>query len=171
MILNELMELPEYMHSPSSTVEVLFGGDYPVADYTDLQTIRRSKCRDMLDHAEILRRFSLNVVDRPARYLSESLRVLNYRVSPAGPIVLHLSGVDTEEAWSMNRTLIVRTLYDIGQAELANPYVQYYLYRWKFFVSDYEDFDSARSAARAGIDVVQKRAASLAKTWLSANEE
>ena len=39
MILNELMELPEYMHSPSSTVEVLFGEDYPVADYTDLQTI------------------------------------------------------------------------------------------------------------------------------------
>lgn len=169
MILNELLEMPEYMHSPPATVEVLFGEDYPVADYSDTEGLRRSKCQDLITNVEFLSRFPLNIVDRPGHYIGESLRVLGYRVSPVGPIILQLSGVDAETAWSMNRTAIVRSLRDIEQVELSNDYVAYYLARWQFFVSNFEDFDSARSAVHAAIEVIQ-RADSIAKAWLSTNK-
>lgn len=69
----------------------------------------------------------------------------------------------------MNRTAIVRKLTDIGQADLADKYVCYYLARWKFFLSNGEDFDVARSAVYAAIEVIQQ-AETVAKNWLSENE-
>lgn len=46
IVLNDLMNLLGYMHSPRSTVEILFGEDYPTGDYADPDSIRRSKCQD-----------------------------------------------------------------------------------------------------------------------------
>ncbi len=169
MILNELVTMPRYMDSPRSTVQILYGERYPDADYTNQDGIRRDKCEDLIEHATFLVRFPLNTVDRPGKYVSESLRILNYRVSPAGPIVVHLSGVDAEEAWSMNRTTTVRALREVGHAELANEYVRYYLARWKFFLSNFEDFESARVATYSAIEVI-RRAESIAKKWRSEND-
>ena len=59
-------------------------------------------------------RMPLHLVDKPGRYLREALRQLVWRVSPAGPRVLHVSGVDTERAWSMNRTRVIHALREAG---------------------------------------------------------
>lgn len=99
--------MPEYMYSPCSTVGVLIGEEYPAADYADVVAIRRSKCRNIVSSAEILARLPLGLVDRPGKYLSEYLRLLRYRVSPAGPITIQVSGADTIEAWSKNQTEVV----------------------------------------------------------------
>lgn len=166
MVMNELLNKPGYMHSPRGTVEVLFGQDYPAADYSAVREIERAKCHDLLDNADGVRRFPLRVVDRPGEYLAEVLRDLGYRVAPAGPIVLHLARLDPLTVWSMNRTEIARALWGIGYCGIAAAYVRYYLARWRWFLSDFDDFDSVRDAVGAALEVIE-RSALIAKARLS----
>lgn len=164
--LNHLMSAPTYMHSPPDAAEVLFGERYPTADYSDDDEIKRNKCHDLLQYADMLERLPMRVVDRPDKYLAELFRDLSYRVSPVGPIVLHLAGLDPMSAWSMNRTRITRALVDIGERDLASAYVDYYLARWRWFLSDSRDIDAVRDAIRAAVKVLN-RSESVAKTYLS----
>ena len=152
--LNDLMRRPTYMHSPPAAIDVLYGEFYPAADYTDVVGIKRHKCHDLLSHTDILERLPMRVVDKPGEYLAELLRVLTYRVSPVGPIVLHLAGIDPTVAWSMNRTRVTRALEDIGEYDLSESYVGYYLARWRWFLSNRGDFDSLRDAVRAAVEVI-----------------
>lgn len=164
--LNGLMSKPTYMHSPPAAIEVLFGESCPAPDYSQVDELKRNKCQDLLDHVDILERFPHRVVDRPGKYLAELFRDLSYRVSPVGPIVLHLAGLDPMTVWSMNRTQIAQVLKDVGQRGLAAVYVEYYLARWRWFLSDFNDFDSLRASVRSALEVIE-RSASIATAHLS----
>lgn len=163
--MNRLMDMPGYMHSPRSTVEVLIGEEYPVADYTCLDDLERAKCTDLIDNASVLPKLPYRVIDRPGKHLAEVMRDLGYRISPAAPIVLQLDGIGVETAWSMNRTQAVGALSRIGRSDLAAAYVRYYIARWNWFTSGYMDFDEARAAVFAAAEVIQ-RAETIANTHL-----
>ena len=169
MILNTLLRRPGYMHSPPDSARVLFGEDYPVADYSAVDDMKRYKCHDLLAFADILDRYPYRVFDRPDKYLAELLRDLSYRVSPVGPIVLQLAGLDPNAAWSMNRTRVTRALEDIGEDSLAGDYVGYFLARWRWFLSDGDDLDALRDTVRAALTVLE-RAKSVANDHLSQME-
>ena len=164
--LNHMMSTPTYMHSPPDAAEVLVGETYPTADYSDDDEIKRNKCHDLLQYADMLERLPMRVVDRPGKYLAELFRDLSYRVSPVGPIVLHLADLDPMSVWSLNRTRITRALEEIGERDLAASYVDYFLARWRWFLSDFRDIDAVRDAIRAAVKVLN-RSESVAKTYLS----
>lgn len=156
IIMNHIMNIRGYMHSPRSTVEVLVGEEYPAADYTCSDDIERAKCTDLLDNASVLPELPYRVIDRPGKHLAEVMRDLGYRVSPAAPIVLQLDEVGVETAWSMNRTQVTRTLSRVGRCDLAAAYARYYTARWNWFMSDYTDFYEARAAVSAAAEVIQR---------------
>ena len=169
MIMNSLLGKPGYMHSPPDSVRVLLGEDYPAADYSAFDEIERAKCQDLLDFANILDRYPYRVFDRPDKYLADLFRDLSYRVSPVGPIVLQLAGVDPMTVWSMNRTRVTGALEDIGERSLATAYVGYFLARWRWFLSDGDDLDALRDSVKGAVGVLE-RAKSVANVHLTQME-
>ena len=169
MIMNTLLRRPGYMHSPPDSVRVLFGEDCPAADYSAVDEIKRYKCHDLLALADIVDNYPYRVFDRPDKYLAELLRDLSFRVSPVGPILLQLAGRDPMSVWSMNRTRVTGALEDIGEGDLAEIYVGYFLARWRWFLSRDKDLDSLRDAVRAALEVLE-RAKSVANAHLSQME-
>jgi hypothetical protein len=167
LVLNKAMsEIDDFIHSPKSTVKVLLGDEYPLPDYGDQESIRRTECQRLIEDGEFLEKLPMHVIDRPGRYGWESLRTLVWRVSPTAPRVLHISGMDTEEAWSLNRTAIVPALVDLGHKELADRYVDHYLSAWRYFLSSYKDTDVGRAAVMAGADCITM-GAEVARHWLA----
>ena len=110
----------------------------------------------------------LHLVDKPGRYLREATRVLSWRISPIGSRVLHISGLDTEQAWSMNRTKVAMALRDRGFASLADDYTAYYLSLWDYFLSGFTDSDAARSAIENAARLLTE-SAEMGRRWLAAN--
>ena len=166
MIMNTLLRRPGYMHSPPDSASVLFGNDYPVVEYSATEEIKRNKCHDLLNFADILERYPYRVFDRPDKHLAELLRDLSFRVSPVGPILLQLAGGDPMTVWSMNRTRVTRALEDIGEGSLATDYVGYFLARWRWFLSSGDDLDALRDAVRTALKVLE-RSESVANAYLS----
>ena len=108
----------------------------------------------------------LHVIDRPGRYIRETLRNLVWRVSPSGPRALHLLGTDTELAWSVNRTRVVSMLTELGQLDLAASYLEFYSSGWEYFLSNYEDSDAGRSTVSAAVETLTI-AREIAERWLA----
>ena len=128
IVMNKILaDIDDFVHSPRSTVTVLYGEEYPDADYGDPDAIRRVDCNHLIENGEYVDKVPLHVVDKPGRYLPAALRPLVWRVSPAGPRVLHVSGLGTEEAWSLNRTRATLALRDRGFDSLADGYTAFYL--------------------------------------------
>ena len=170
VVVNDFVRKQVFVHSPRSTARVLFGEEYPAADYSDPDSIRRTECSRLIEDAGYVGTLPSHVIDRPGKYLWESLRALVWRVSPTGPRVLHVLGVETEKAWSLNRTKIVPVLRELGQPVLADHYVQYYLSAWEYFLSGYQDNDAARSAITAASEALPI-AAEIANGWLADHPE
>ena len=171
LVMNKLLaEIDEFVYSPRSTVTVLYGEEYPKGDYTDSDAIRRYDCANLLRDDEWVGQSGLQVVDKPGRYLWQALRAVTWRVSPTGPRVLHVLGVETEDAWSMNRTTVARAMRDRGFGSLADGYIDYYLSSWRYFLSGLTDTDAGRSAIGAAVRVLSEGAA-IGREWLAANPE
>jgi hypothetical protein len=169
ILMNKLMtELDGFVFSPRRTVQVLYGEDYPAGDYSNPDRIRRGDCGRLIEDEEYLGKLPLQVVDKPGRYLWESMRALVWRVSPIGPRVLHISGVGTEEAWSQNRTRAVSMLRDLGHGSLADGYTRFYLSAWDYFLSGFKDTDAGRSAIGAAAQALTE-GAEVARGWLAAH--
>lgn len=169
IVMNKMMAEHEgFLHSPRSTVSVLYGEEYPEADYSDSASIRRHDAAQLVGEAAWVDRMPLHLVDKPGRYLREAPRQLVWRVSPAGPRVLHVSGVDTERAWSMNRTGVTHALRDLGLVGLADGYAAFYLSSWDYFLSGFTDSDAGRSAIQAAARVLAE-SAEIGRQWLAAN--
>ena len=169
IVMNKLMvELEHFVHSPRSTVRVLYGEDYPEADYSDVRAIRRYDATSLVEQGKWAEGLPLSIVDKPGRYLREALRQLSFRVSPVCPRVLHISGVDTEKSWSLNRTRGAAMLKARGVPGLAQNYTAYYLSAWDYFLSDYSDTEAGRSAIVAASRVLAY-SAELGRQWLEAN--
>ena len=156
----------EFVHAPRETVRALYGEESPLADYSDPDSIRRVECERLLADGAYLADYPLHIIDRFGRYIWESLRTLAWRVSPAGPRALHILGVDTAPAWSVNRTRIVAMLAELGEAELADRYLEFYIAGWRYFNSSYEDYDAGRAAIGAGVEALG-RATEIAANWLA----
>ena len=90
---------------------------------------------------------------------------MSWRVSPAGPRVLHITGLPTEVAWSVNRTSVVSLLEEKGQERLARDYADYYLHAWEYYLSGYADGNAGRLALIAGTKVLN-RGMEIARAWL-----
>ena len=84
--------------------------------------------------------------------------------------MLHVLGVETEDAWSMNRTTATAALRDKGFGDLADSYTDYYLSSWSYFLSGCSDTDAGRSAIYAAVRVLSEGAA-IGREWLAANPE
>ena len=103
IVMNKMMAEHEgFLHSPRSTVKVLYGEEYPEADYSDSDAIKRHDATQLVHEAEWVDAMPLHLVDKPGRYLREALRVVSWRVSPAGPAspsrlrARHRAGVEHE---------------------------------------------------------------------------
>lgn len=165
LVLNRLLLSEDYVPSPRSTVAVLYGKDAPDPDYGDGDRIRRTDCRRLLAEADFLKQLPHQAVDRLAGYIRECLRPMSWRVSPAGPRVLHILGLPTEKAWSINRTEAFTLLKEMDQEQLGRDYADYYLHAWEFYLSGYADGSAGRSSLTAGARVLG-RGGEIAESWL-----
>ncbi len=163
MILNLLLRERDFVSSPKRTISVLFGKEYPVSDCSNHERIVNIDCSHLLDEEEFILKFPLHIIDKPSRYLWQSLRNLVWHISPIGSRVLSIKGMPYEKAWSMNRTRIIAHLKEIGEQRLAQDYTQFYLDCWEYFLSRYRDTDVGRNAIMAGIKAL-KRGVELAKS-------
>ena len=169
VILNKMMaEIEGFVHSPQSTVVVLYGEDYPKGDYTDSDAIRRQDAGNLAYESGWVDKMPLQLVDRPGRYLREATRALSWRITPIGPRVLHVSGLDTERAWNMNRTKVAMALRDRGFASLADDYIAYYLAMWDYFLSGFADSGPARAAIERAVRLLTE-SGDVGRKWLAAN--
>ena len=166
VVLNQLLQEEDYIPTPERAVSVLYGKDYPKGDYTDQDRIRFIDCKRVLQEEKFLSEFPSRVIDKPSRYIWDSLRALVWHVSPVAPRVLHMLGLPTEKAWSINRTEAVSHLKEKGEHQLAQYYFEFYLRGWKYFLSKYSDTDAGRSTQISGVNALHK-ALEISKAWFS----
>ncbi|HEV3313141.1 MAG TPA: hypothetical protein VG815_21735 [Chloroflexota bacterium] len=145
---NRLYDDPEFIPSPTKTVERRIGIPYPHREL-DLTTARSSAIKRTLEHEDYLAKLGDAMADLFGPHLRRILRDLSWRVSPTGPRVLELLGNSFERVWSSNRTGIVRLLECSGESQLASDYVESYVQSWRYFLSQDEDGDAAREAISA----------------------
>lgn len=162
VVLNHLLEDPEYSPSPRETVTTLYGDDYPDASYDESRERELARAR-LLSCSDVLERLPLRVVDKPGRGLLVVLRDLTWRVSPAGPRLLSILGVPSPQAWSLNRTQVISALEEMEQRDLAKAYADFYLSGWAYFLSDFQHSAAARAALGAAIEVLRRSAAAAAE--------
>ena len=163
MILNNLLKEKDFIPTPKRAIKLLYGKDYPKPDYSDDDRIKRIDRDRILCEEKFLSDFPLKVIDKPSKYLWNSLKDLIWHVSPLGPRVIHILGVRTEEAWSINRSQIVVLLKEIGETKLAGDYSECYLNGWKYFLSNYKDTKAGRMSIISGINAL-KRGIEIAKS-------
>ncbi len=169
LVLNKLMaERQGFVYSPQSTVVVLHGEAYPQDDYSNPDTIRRHNAADLVERAEFAQQVPLLAIDRLWTHARDLLSQLTWRISPVGPLALHLSGLDTEHVWTLNRTQATAALHDVGLASLADPYRAFYLSAWDFFLSGFTDTTACRAAIASGTHVLTE-GAEIAQHWLNSN--
>ncbi len=166
VILNRLLQEEDFIPTPKSVVSVLYGKDYPKPDYSDQERMRAIDCNRLIEEENFLSEFPLKIIDRPSKYLWESLRAIVWHVSPVGSRVLSIKGISYEEVWTMNRTKIVAFLQELGEHQLAQDYTQFYISAWGYFLSDYSDTEAGRKSLLAGVNALSK-AVEIAKSWLS----
>ncbi|GAH84219.1 unnamed protein product, partial [marine sediment metagenome] len=104
MVLNLLLKEEYFIPTSKSAVSVMYGKDYPEPDYSNDEKIKSIDRNRLLSEEEFLSQYPLRVIDKPSKYISESLRTLVWHVSPIVPRVLHILGISTKEAWSINRS-------------------------------------------------------------------
>lgn len=169
LVLNKLMaERRGFVYSPPSTVVVLHGEPYPKDDYSNPDTIRRHNAVDLIERAEFVQRVPLLAIDRLWTHARDLLSQLTWRISPVGPLALHLSGLDTKHVWTLNRTRVTTALRGLALHDLADAYIAFYLYAWDYFLSGFTDTTACRTAILAGTQVLTE-GADLGQQWLTAN--
>lgn len=169
LVTNQLMaERRGFVHSPPSTVVVLHGEPYPQDDYSSPDTIRRHNAADLVEQAEFVQRVPLLAVDRLWTHARDLLSQLTWRISPVGPLVLHLSGSGTEHVWTLNRTRVTAALRDLAHHNLAGSYAAFYLSAWDYFLSGFTDTTACRAALASGTHVLTE-GAEIAQQWLNSN--
>jgi hypothetical protein len=150
---NVLERDPLYVASPGSTVETLFGREYESA-YIGEDAGRSRSRQLLLDQRPFLTDLGDHVADKPEHHLWDVLRQLPWRVGPAGPRVLELLDTPHVEAWSCNRSRVVRLLEERGQTALARHYTAFYLGAWNYFLSGRKDSGAGREVVRAAAGVL-----------------
>ena len=83
--------------------------------------------------------------------------------------MLHLTGVEAEEDWSLNRTGVVSSLRRLGQNSVADHYSGFYLSAWEYFLLGFKNTDAGRAAIGSGARVLSE-ASGVARTWLTEHQ-
>jgi len=145
--------LPGYVPSPASTVRTMRGPAWVGPIAVDESAVRRTEATSLVRAADpgVLNQAVIDLIERPAHHLYVGLRSLGWRVSPVGPRVLSVLGVDFETAWSANRTVVVGLLAELGQGQLARHLVTYYEAAWDGFLSGWHDGNACRAAFGAAV--------------------
>lgn len=156
LVLNPLINEPDFMQTPRAAITVVYGREYAEGAPLEPEKVKALDAKRLAGEAEYVARFPMHAVDKPAKYLRESLRGMVWRVSPTAPRVLHLLGVLFVDAWTANRTRVVALLEDLGERDFAARYSQFYLSGWDYFLSGYADSDAGRRALLAGVDVIRR---------------
>ena len=168
IVLNKLMaERESFAYAPRSTVVVLHGEPYPQADYSDPDTIRHHNAADLQERAAYAERVPLLAIDRPWTYSHDLLSQLTWRISPVGPLALHLSGFDTEHVWTLNRTRVTAALRDLALHDLADVYTSFYLSGWDYVLSGFTDTTACRAILN-GAQVLSE-GGEFGRQWLDQN--
>lgn len=154
MPINLLVQDPAFVLSPPQIVEVLYGEPHPHHGQKSHAEIRRIDAEHLQENHAAMAEFPLHLMDKPDKYVWSAVRTLGWRVSPTGARVLDLLGMDPDDAWSMNRSGVVRALRELGQDALADKLEDYYLAAWDYYLSGLTDTSAARTAIRAGIEAV-----------------
>lgn len=141
-----------FVPSPAAAVETLYGREYQ-AGTIDEAASRASACALLEQYRPVLTDLPEQVADKPGSHLWSALRLLTWRVSPAGPRALEVLGVPYEEAWSANRTAVVDRLEELGLQDFADAYTNFYLRGWDYFQSR-GDSAYGRDAVRAAATVL-----------------
>ncbi len=169
LVMNKLIaEREGFGYAPLSTVVALHGEAYPKDDYSDPDTIRRHNAADLVERAEFVQRVPLLAIDRLWTHARDLLSQLTWRISPVGPLALHLSGLDTQHVWTLNRTRVTAALRDLALHDLADAYSAFYLSGWDYFLSGFTNSSACRTAVLAGTQVLTQ-GANLGRQWLDAN--
>jgi hypothetical protein len=146
-LVNELEQNENYLASPAAIVQTISGARHEPGDYGDVEQIRALDGAALIDNAREAQNIPNRAIDRPGKYLWDLLRALSWRVSPMGSRVLCVSGMDPEQAWSMNRTRILRALRQQDElADLANAWERYYLSAWGYYLAGHADGAAGREA-------------------------
>jgi hypothetical protein len=156
VILNELLQLPDYSPTPPQCITALVGQDYPIKSYDEAHE-RELARQHILESTQILGKLALGIIDKPGPYLQQIIRKeLSWRISPTGPRLLVLAGMPAIQAWALNRTQVIEALQKVGRIEIAEAYGNFYLSGWQWFLSKYTDSAAARAMVRAGVTVLQQ---------------
>jgi hypothetical protein len=150
LALNTLERMPGYFPSPEGTVRTLYGQAYEAASREDYASTQAEDARLFVEDAEWVRvELPEKVIDRPGHHAWRAISLLGWRVSPAGPRLLTHLGMHPYDAWSLNRSGVVRELIARGQAPLAEAYAGFYLAGWDGFRSQFREGEAARRALQA----------------------
>ena len=169
LVMNKLMaEREGFVYAPKSTVVVLHGEPYPKDDYSNPDSIRRHNAADLIERAEFVQQVPLLAIDRLWTHARDLLSQLTWRISPVGPLALHLFGFDTEHVWTLNRTRVTTALRDLAVHDLADAYTAFYLSAWDYFLSGFTDSTACRAAILAGTQVLTE-GGGLGRQWLNDN--
>ena len=122
----------------------------------DPAVTRELSRRQLAEPTQYLDELGMQVIDKPGKYISVSLRTMSWRVSPTAPRALEVLGLPFETAWSSNRTALVRHLEAAGEQQLAGDYVTFYLRAWDYFLSGNQDEQAGSDALLAGARVLAR---------------
>lgn len=156
VILNEVLKEEDFVPSPKNTISVLFGKEYPKPGEESIKKLSTIDYKHLIDEEEFINKFSLHIIDRPSKYLWQGLRNLVWHISPVGSRVLSIKGKSYQQAWGINRTAIVRSLKMLGEEELVDYYMEFYISSWDYFLSRYKNTDAGRKAVMSGINTLKK---------------
>jgi hypothetical protein len=154
-VTNELRQQPDYTQPPPTTVRVLLGRP-PSAPVADAATLRARARQELLDTSPFLTTLGRHIADMAGKHLWVLVHSLTWRIAPTGPRVLELLGAPHADAWSLNRSAIVKRLEEMKERELARDYAAFYLNAWEGFMSDCRTDEAARRAVWAGAQVLSR---------------
>ena len=155
MFLNSLKQDPAYVPSPADSVTVLYGEAYPTTGKPPPEETARLDRERLLADVAVAARMAGHVMDRPGRYLWESIRAISWRVAPTGPRLLTLAGWPPDGAWRLSRSEIVEALHGLdAYRSLAGDYAGFYLATWDYFLSGLQDTTSARRAVARAVNLL-----------------
>ncbi|MEJ2131912.1 MAG: hypothetical protein P8Y95_09905 [Gammaproteobacteria bacterium] len=150
VVLNHLEDQPGYLPSPKGLAQTLYGPAYHAAERADYADTRTADARQFAANLEYVRdELPEKIVDRPGAHAWRSIANLVWRVGPTGARVLTNLGMHPYDAWSLNRTNVVRELEARGRGGIAEAYAQFYLAGWRGYRSGFQDGDAARDALHA----------------------
>lgn len=134
--LNKLMKEENYVPSIKSSVKTIHGKKYE--GYNKKKHGEKFKERakaQILEHEEYLENIRKRGWSKTGKALEKYLHDLSWRLSSSASNFLCAHNYTYEEAWSLNRTGIVKELKKLKFNRLAKEYKDYYNYGWKYFYS------------------------------------